>query len=77
MMERTVEGTTAEETLDEDLAPFYHVPEALIVSIEHPCIIKDFDRGWSSLGGEHHVKHVSYTAARIAHGLEFIYRFRC
>lgn len=40
-------------------APTYTVPVERIVSIEHPCIIKNFDKGFKSLGGEAQVKHVS------------------
>lgn len=28
------------------------------MSIEHPSIVKNFDNGFKSLGGEHHLKHV-------------------
>lgn len=40
-------------------APSYDVPQARIVSIEHPCIVKDFDHALNSLGGEHQLRHVS------------------
>ena len=32
-------------------APWYSVPETKLVSIEHPYIIKNIDRGIASLGG--------------------------
>ncbi|KAH9837409.1 RNA polymerase III transcription factor (TF)IIIC subunit [Teratosphaeria destructans] len=38
-------------------APTYSVPNKRIVSIEHPCIIKNFDNGFKSLGGEPMLKH--------------------
>jgi general transcription factor 3C polypeptide 5 (transcription factor C subunit 1) len=40
-------------------APSYDVPQERIVSIEHPCIVKNFNNGFQSLGGEHQLKHVS------------------
>lgn len=40
-------------------APTHHVPQERIVSIEHPCIVKNFDNGLKSLGGEPQIKHVS------------------
>ena len=40
-------------------APSYDVPHERIVSIEHPCIVKNFSNGFQSLGGEHQLKHVS------------------
>lgn len=36
----------------------HSVPQASIVSIEHPCIVHDFDNGFKSLGGEPKLKHV-------------------
>jgi hypothetical protein len=40
-------------------APNYDVPEERIVSIEHPCIVKNLSNGFKSLGGEQQLKHVS------------------
>ena len=40
-------------------APSYDVPHERIVSIEHPCIVKNFSNGFKSLGGEQQLKHVS------------------
>lgn len=45
------------------IAPVHVVPKASIVSIEHPCIINNFDNALKSLGGEAQLKHVG------AHGL--------
>ncbi|KAK3679898.1 tau 95 subunit of transcription factor TFIIIC [Recurvomyces mirabilis] len=39
-------------------APTYTVPLQRIVSIEHPCIIKNLEKGVKSLGGEAQIKHV-------------------
>ncbi|KAK3057628.1 tau 95 subunit of transcription factor TFIIIC [Extremus antarcticus] len=41
-----------------DPAPNISVPPSQIVSIEHPCIIKNFQNGFKSLGGEQQLKHV-------------------
>ena len=40
-------------------ARFYVVPQERVVSIEHPCIVRNFDNGVKSLGGEPQMKHVS------------------
>ncbi|KAI7545362.1 hypothetical protein KC331_g6259 [Hortaea werneckii] len=40
------------------IAPVHIVPQASIVSIEHPCIINNFDNALNSLGGEAQLKHV-------------------
>lgn len=34
------------------------VPDARIVSVEHPCLVKNVDQGIKSLGGERHIQHV-------------------
>lgn len=33
------------------------VPEVRLVSIDHPCIVRNFDTGFTSLGGEQQIKH--------------------
>lgn len=40
-------------------APIHTVPQERVVSIEHPCIVRNFDNGIKSLGGEPQMKHVS------------------
>ncbi|KAK5166533.1 tau 95 subunit of transcription factor TFIIIC [Saxophila tyrrhenica] len=42
----------------EDSTSTSQVPPTQIVSIEHPCIIKNFHNGFNSLGGEQQLKHV-------------------
>jgi general transcription factor 3C polypeptide 5 (transcription factor C subunit 1) len=42
-----------------DVAPFMSVPSGRLVSIEHPCIVRNFDNAFKSLGGEAQIKHVS------------------
>lgn len=39
-------------------APRYNVPADRIVSIEHPCIVQNFDNGFKSLGGEAQLEQV-------------------
>lgn len=48
-----------------DLAPNRHqladwlsMSADRVVTVEHPSLIKDIDKGLQSLGGEHHIKHV-------------------
>ena len=49
----------------DSVAPTYNVPPERVVSIEHPCIVKTFDNGIKSLGGEPQLKHVSETSGCI------------
>ncbi|GAM83879.1 hypothetical protein ANO11243_018690 [Dothideomycetidae sp. 11243] len=43
------------------------VPNDHIVTIEHPCIVKDVDRGVQALGGEHHIKKILSEDNAVAH----------
>lgn len=45
-------------------APVHRVASRRVVSIEHPAIIKNFERGFKSLGGEAQIKHVSERGVR-------------
>lgn len=45
--------------MEPSTAPIYNVPQERVVSIEHPCIVRNFDNGIKSLGGEPQMKHVS------------------
>ena len=56
-------------------APSYEVPQERIVSIEHPCIVKNFSNGFKSLGDEQQLKHVSLSMSAVLK-LSLI-RFRC
>ena len=40
-------------------APWYRVPKQSIVSVEHPFIIKDIDKGLATLGNPGKVEEVS------------------
>lgn len=40
-------------------APAYDVPQNRIVSVEHPCVVRNFENAVKSLGGEPQIKHVS------------------
>ena len=40
-------------------APWYTVPRQSIVSVEHPFIIKDVDKGLATLGNESKLEEVS------------------
>ena len=48
-------------------ASSYDVPEERIVSIEHPCIVKNFSNAFKSLGGEQQLKHVSEYSTLVAY----------
>lgn len=47
------------EPAQSSTAPVYTVPQERVVSIEHPCVVRNFDNGIKSLGGEPRMKHVS------------------
>lgn len=49
-------------------APSYTVPRERIVSLDHPCIVKNVDNGIKSLGGEHQLKMVRFTARSLLDG---------
>ena len=40
-------------------APWYHIPRKSIVSVEHPFIIQNIDKGVESLGGVAKLQAVS------------------
>lgn len=41
------------------------VPQAPVVSIEHPGLIRNFDNGFKSLGGEAQLRGVSNTQRHV------------
>ena len=49
-------------------AEWLSVPQERIVNVEHPCLVKDFDNGLKSLGGENQIKYVGSS-----HFLFFVY----
>lgn len=42
-------------------ADWLDVPSEHVVSLEHPCIVNNIDKGLKSIGGEHNVKHVGFS----------------
>ena len=42
------------------LAPRYEIPTNPVANIEHPCIIKNVDRGILSLGGNKQIEKVDF-----------------
>jgi hypothetical protein len=44
---------------EKSVAPFIPISQDPVVCIEHPCIIKNLDRGIRSLGGEYGINKVS------------------
>lgn len=49
---------------DVPLADILPIPPNRIISIEHPCIVRNLDKGLTSLGGEPRIKHVSAQTRR-------------
>lgn len=62
-------SATADTPTRAGSAPSYSVPQERVVSIEHPCIVRNFDNGFKSLGGEHQLKDVSSTRCLPSHEL--------
>ena len=58
-------SATSEAAGNGDEAPTYTVPQKRIVSIEHPCIVKNFGNGFKSLGGEQQLQQVSFEHINI------------
>ncbi|KAI5270435.1 hypothetical protein E4T47_06260 [Aureobasidium subglaciale] len=46
------------------LADWLNVSSDRVVTVEHPSIIRDIDKGLQSLGGEHHIKHLLAPAGQ-------------
>ena len=51
-----------------ETSPWLHVPSQPIIIVEHPCIVKNVDKGIKSLGGEVKLSRVSSLHKNI-HGL--------
>ncbi len=41
-------------------APWYQIPPQQVVSVEHPYVVKDVDRGLKTLGGDQEIAKVSF-----------------
>jgi len=50
----------------DDIAPVYEVSQRKVVAIEHPCIIKNLDRGIKSFGPNPKFQNVSKVAGHRA-----------
>ena len=66
--EREVPSTYAMDSTDSrsqpETAETLTVPQERIVCVEHPCIVKNIDKGVKSLGGEGQVKNVGTLTMR-------------
>lgn len=51
---------------DVPVAATLEIPNKRVVSVEHPCIIRNLDKALQSMGGEPRMKHVSGPASSIA-----------
>lgn len=49
-----------------DDAPALQFPDTKVVALEHPCIIRNIDRGVKSLGGNNRIEEV-ILLSRIHH----------
>ena len=49
----------------EELAPVLEVPDRAVFSVEHPCIIKNVDKGIKSLGGAVRLARVSASCSPV------------
>lgn len=57
-----VSGT--QEAAARSYAPTYNVSDQRIMSVEHPCIVKNFDNGFKSLGGEPQLEQASTVSSQ-------------
>lgn len=55
-------GTT--ESSNTQLAPWLPIPTCAVSAVEHPCIIKNVDKGITSLGGSIKLSKVRGQVAR-------------
>lgn len=53
---------------DDQLAPWLPIPSRAISVVEHPCIVKNIDKGISSLGGPVKLSKVSRKAPKYRDG---------
>jgi Tau95 Triple barrel domain len=54
------------ENASSDDTPAYQFPDTKIVALEHPCIIRNLDRGIKSLGGNNRIQEVIFSPNTIA-----------
>jgi Tau95 Triple barrel domain len=47
---------------NDDDAPVYEFPDTKIVALEHPCIIRNLNRGIKSLGGNQRLQEVALSS---------------
>lgn len=51
--------TESSSRKESSYAPWYNVPKKSVVSVEHPFIIKDVDKGLATLGNPSKLEEVS------------------
>ena len=66
-----INGSNSMQAQPAKTAKALQVPSDRIVSIEHPCIVKNVDKGVKSLGGEAQVKNVGGLTEQAFHRLPF------
>jgi len=61
MESRDVDMTDApsSHSNEKSIAPFILISQDPVICVEHPCIIRNLDRGIKSLGGEYGINKVS------------------
>lgn len=60
----------------DDIAPVYEVSQRKVVAIEHPCIIKNLDRGIKSFGPNPKFQKVSDFARESALAVDYLLTMR-
>ena len=64
--------TTVATSASQTFAPLHEIGPSPLASIEHPCIIKNVDRGIQSLGGHRSIEKVGiYSSGIYIHALIF------
>jgi general transcription factor 3C polypeptide 5 (transcription factor C subunit 1) len=59
MKDTTSSSAQIQNSNGKPVAPFIPISQDPIICVEHPCIIKNLERGIKSLGGEYGINKVS------------------
>jgi general transcription factor 3C polypeptide 5 (transcription factor C subunit 1) len=57
-MDAPLPSNLVQNSNEKPIAPFITISQDPVICVEHPCIIKNVDRGIKSLGGEYGINKV-------------------
>lgn len=64
MMDAPSSSNLVQDRNEKPIAPFIPISQTPVICVEHPCIIKNLDRGIRSLGGEYGINKVGGNVER-------------